>query len=433
MPPRRYQAPPDREAISIEVGEQVIEAYMGEPVAAAMLGAGLTAFSRSVKYHRPRGAPCGAGHCAHCLMRIDGLPNRAACQTPCRPGLRAAYQNVVGSARHDLLGVTDWFFPRGIDHHELFTGVPLVQGMVQKIVRKLAGLGTLPEAVPASRPIRHRRTEVLVVGGGASGLAAFEAVLQAGREAVLLEAADTLGGRLRSVLWERPPALPGQVELQSTAEFLHRPRGTLEVVASTPAGIVRWHPEVVVLATGTYPSPGLFANNDLPGIFDAYWAAELMSRFGVLPCERPVLCAGPELSEPLEALFRQAGAEIAATLPPSAALRAGSPRILEARGSASVEALRIEGPGGTETVEADGLVLGLPRAPAFELAVQAGAETRFDPAAGGFVVCTDEAGQVSPGVFACGSLCAAASPEAAAESGRRVGRAAAEAVEGGSL
>ena len=31
---------------------------------------------------------------------------------------------MVGSKDTDLLRVADWFFPEGMNHHELFAGVP---------------------------------------------------------------------------------------------------------------------------------------------------------------------------------------------------------------------------------------------------------------------------------------------------------------------
>ena len=40
-------------------------------------------FSRSFKYHRPRGLLCCSGHCANCMMTVDGVPNVRVCVEPC--------------------------------------------------------------------------------------------------------------------------------------------------------------------------------------------------------------------------------------------------------------------------------------------------------------------------------------------------------------
>ena len=57
-------------------------------------------------------------------------------------------------------------------------------------------------------------------------------------------------------------------------------------------------------------------------------------------------------------------------------------------------------------------------APSFELAVQAGASTRFDPARG-YVPSSNDVGEVAPNVFCAGSCRAA---RASAEDGEGVGR-----------
>src|SRR6266446_3946950 len=65
-----------------------IEAQAQDTVAAALLRAGVTTFTRSIKYHRPRGPFCFAGSCGQCLMRIDGLPSLPACRVRVAEGMR---------------------------------------------------------------------------------------------------------------------------------------------------------------------------------------------------------------------------------------------------------------------------------------------------------------------------------------------------------
>src|SRR5512146_925227 len=124
-------------------------ARTGEPLAAALLAAGVAILGRSPKYHRPRGAFCLAGSCAGCLVRVDGLPSRPACRTPCRDGLEAETQNAVPGARHDLLGAVDLATPHGLDHHRLGTSTPLASRAAVAIARRLAGVGRLPSLAAA--------------------------------------------------------------------------------------------------------------------------------------------------------------------------------------------------------------------------------------------------------------------------------------------
>jgi sarcosine oxidase subunit alpha len=79
----------------------------GDTVASALFGEGQRVFSRSFKYHRPRGLLCCQGTCPNCMLTVDGTPNVRACVTPLAEGMRVEGQNFRGSLDHDLLSVTD--------------------------------------------------------------------------------------------------------------------------------------------------------------------------------------------------------------------------------------------------------------------------------------------------------------------------------------
>ena len=70
-----------QDSVRISLDGEAIDAQPGDTIAAALLRARITTFTRSIKYHRPRGFFCLAGHCGACLMRIDGKPNVRACKT----------------------------------------------------------------------------------------------------------------------------------------------------------------------------------------------------------------------------------------------------------------------------------------------------------------------------------------------------------------
>lgn len=55
-------------------------------VAAALLGAGVTAFRRSAT-GEPRAPVCGMGTCFECRVTIDGIPQRRACLVVVRQGM----------------------------------------------------------------------------------------------------------------------------------------------------------------------------------------------------------------------------------------------------------------------------------------------------------------------------------------------------------
>jgi sarcosine oxidase subunit alpha len=84
-----------------------VTAFAGDTIGSALYAFGLRAFSRSFKYHRPRGLVCVSGGCANCMMTVDGTPNVRVCVEPVREGASVEPQNVLGSLERDLLSIVD--------------------------------------------------------------------------------------------------------------------------------------------------------------------------------------------------------------------------------------------------------------------------------------------------------------------------------------
>ena len=75
-------------------------------------------------------------------------------------------------------------------------------------------------------PQVQQEVDVLVIGAGAAGLAAADALKRAGRSVLVVEARDRVGGRC---LTRRLPGVPSPVELG--AEFIHgRPEATMALL-----------------------------------------------------------------------------------------------------------------------------------------------------------------------------------------------------------
>jgi hypothetical protein len=74
-----------------------VEAREGEPIAAALLAAGIRVFRTMPRTGEPRGGYCFVGRCSDCLMIVDGAPNVIACLTAVRHGMRVATQHGLGS------------------------------------------------------------------------------------------------------------------------------------------------------------------------------------------------------------------------------------------------------------------------------------------------------------------------------------------------
>lgn len=76
---------------------------LGDTIASALYANKIRIFSRSLKYHRPRGLYSMNGECSNCFVEVDGLPNIQAELTPLRDGMYIQSQNVVGSPDLDLM------------------------------------------------------------------------------------------------------------------------------------------------------------------------------------------------------------------------------------------------------------------------------------------------------------------------------------------
>ncbi len=95
----RVESPgaPPRGRVSFNFDGRELDAIDGEPIAVALLAAGVRVFRTTPAGH-PRGGFCFVGRCADCLMVVDGVPNTRACQTAIRAGMRVETQQGLGPA-----------------------------------------------------------------------------------------------------------------------------------------------------------------------------------------------------------------------------------------------------------------------------------------------------------------------------------------------
>jgi len=75
--------------VRILVDGRVLAVEPGQSLAAALLGAGVTAFRTSVS-GEPRGPVCGMGTCHECRVTVDGAPHRRACLELVKEGMEVA-------------------------------------------------------------------------------------------------------------------------------------------------------------------------------------------------------------------------------------------------------------------------------------------------------------------------------------------------------
>ena len=93
---RRIQAGVERgECFEIEVDGEMISAYEGETIAAALLAAGKRICRKTTKRKEPRGIYCGMGVCFECIMIVNGKPNTRVCQALAMPNCKVETQYLI--------------------------------------------------------------------------------------------------------------------------------------------------------------------------------------------------------------------------------------------------------------------------------------------------------------------------------------------------
>ncbi len=471
-PARRINLPNDcpykrGDEIQFQFEGGSIEGYRHEPLAIALLAAGVRVFGRSIKYHRPRGATCLQAHCSGCLMRVDGVPNVRTCDTPCRSGQVVERQIGWPGSGRDLFRLMDWIYGQRLDHHGMFTSSGTLNRMAMRFVRKMAGFGDPPTAdIPRINLLERGEAEVVVIGAGTAGLAASMALAEAGHPVILFEHGDKIGGRLLGRACRIPTdddrkrsGWEVRQEIKSRFEKLHGielhqctpvvavypgPDGPC-VVASNDRETISIDARRLIVTCGAWDQVPLFEDNDLPGIFTLRGLDRLVCGWGVVPAE-PILVAG-ESDEALQLALQLslASVELAGVLTErregelvDVLSKAGvdlihGHRILRARGGRWLDRVELATASSTEpdlVLDCGMLAVEAPESPAYELAHHAGCRVEFRSASG-YVVVTDENGRTSDvRVFAAGHCAGARDTAEAMAQGVRAGLACASKLEG---
>ena len=320
LPPAPTQRIDRDRRLSFTYQGRPFEGLEGDSVATALYATGIRIFSRSIKYHRPRGLFSLDGECSNCFMEVDGLPNVRAETTLVRAGMAVKAQNVLGSAERDWWGIMDkldWAMPAGFYYRVFHKPYDMWPFFVKRI-RQVAGIGRVnPDWQPGPRERLFLNAEVCVVGGGAAGMSAALAAAACGLRVVLLEARPWLGGcfdwRTRAygpgvALHERATELAARVDAEAkirtlTHAFVNGLWGDGHVTAFQVGGkgeafeerYVEVRADTVVAATGCIERPLLFENNDRPGVMQVACAHRLAHTYGILPGKKAVFCVGHDL------------------------------------------------------------------------------------------------------------------------------------------
>ena len=455
LPPQPGERIDRNRSLTFTFDGKPVDALEGDTIASALFAAGRRTFSRSFKYHRRRGLLCCSGACANCLVQVDGAPGIRACTEPARPGAVVEHMNARPRLDFDVMSITDRiggpFTPPGF-YYKTFKWPRKAWPLYEKVLRNAAGLGTLPQTQGErtwKTEYRRRHADLLVIGGGAAGLAAATTAARLGADVVLVDENPVLGGRL---LWEGGHQLAAElagraqaagVELLTGASALGHYDGLIAVWQDSTLHQIRSRHQL--FATGAIEQPLMFAGNDLPGVMLSGGAERLMALYSVAPGRRAVLVTSSDRGLTAAVRLRRAGLQIDAVADlretRSAAANATASSGVEllsgwtavaATGRRQVQAVTLApvasvapgaGPMPRRELQCDLLIVSGGDAPAVSLPSQAGASAAYDADSGTFRLAP-----TPPTVSAAGQLTGHGGVRAAGISGELAGLRAAAAL-----
>ena len=373
-------------AVSFTFAGWKITGFEGDTIASAAFAAGKRVFSRSFKYHRPRGLLCCSGHCPNCQMTVDGVPERPRLHRADSRGRRRRGPERALVARLRL-HVADGQGRRPVHAGRASTTAPSsARGPRGRCTRSSCA------APPGSaRSIRTRGTRGATtpsIGGRACSSSA--AAPRAGRPRSRPRRRGPGSCSSTRIARNRDLALPG-VEVLAPARALGIWEGGL-VPVDADTVLYRFRAERIVVATGATEQPLVFPGNDLVGVMLPDGVRRLIRDFSIRPGERAVVLGSDDETLAIADELADVGIEVAKVVD----LRDVRPRELAAQGGKGrVRRLVLDG----ESYDCDLLVASGGRQPAYSLLAQAGARVEFDDALGVFVPT-----ELPDGVEAVGSV-----------------------------
>ena len=295
--------------------------FEDDTLASALLAGGVRVIGRSFKYHRPRGVFSAGPEEPSALVQLGDDPARtdpncAVTDVELYAGLVAQSQNCWPSVNRDVGAINELFsslMPAGF-YYKTFKWPAGLWATYEKVIRQAAGLGRSPSQPDPDR-YDHAIAfcDVLVVGGGPSGLSAALAAARTGARVILADERPRLGGSLLATA-------PGTIEIdgRDADTWVDHARGELESFdevrllnrttvtgyygsnyltllervtdhlgsGKAAAGVPRqrlWKVRAgqVVLATGAIERPLVFADNDRPGIMLAGAVRAYLNQYAV--------------------------------------------------------------------------------------------------------------------------------------------------------
>ena len=301
------------------------QGFEGDTLASALVANGVRLVGRSFKYHRPRGLFGAGSEEPNAIVQVESgartLPNLRATQVELYDGLTADSVNAWPSVEFDIGIVNDLasrLLPAGF-YYKTFMWPASWWMTYEHVIRRAAGLGVAPpSADPDTYDHMYAHCDILIVGGGPTGLAAALAAGRTGARVIIADEQSEFGGALlgsRSEIDDMPGiewAASAVAELAGMDEVRVMPRTTafghydhnyigLLERRTDHFGPGRGDGNVsrqrmwkiragrVIHAGGAIERSLVFAGNDRPGVMLASGAATYANRWAAVAGRRAVV------------------------------------------------------------------------------------------------------------------------------------------------
>lgn len=370
-----------------------VSGYQGDTIASALAAAGEQVFSRSMKYHRPRGILTADYWDPNLLVQVGVEPNTRAGHRLLEADMDVRAQNAWPSLHRDIKAVTGLlgnFISSGF-YYKTFMRPRRLWPLYERVLSTYAPGGRVDlDSRPRYHDHRYAHPDVVIAGAGPAGIEAALAATEAGARVLLVEHEQAVGGHLRysgsptdrTILSELRSALQkSEVEVltDSTVTGRYEDNWLAIVQRSHPIAserLIKARAKILVAAPGLIERPYVFEGNDRPGVITSGAARRLINLWGVKPGTRAVVFTANQEGDATVADLEGAGVEIAAVIDG----RQGQ-RITATRGSArAVDGVIADG----SLIRADLLVVAAGWTAPTSLLNMAGDRPVYDPSAARF-------------------------------------------------
>jgi sarcosine oxidase subunit alpha len=314
--------------ISFKFNGKKLFGFKGDTLASALLANDIHLVARSFKYHRPRGIMTSGSEEPNAIIQLHDNssrtePNVRATEIELYEGLEASSQNCWPSVNFDIGGINNFLsplLPAGF-YYKTFMWPASFWEKYEYFIRKSAGLGKSPtEADPDIYDHKYVHCDVLVIGGGISGIIAAKSAAKNGLKTLIVDEKPNLGG---TTIYQNNDHF--KINDENSSKWLQNEIDSLKnfenLEVKTRTSVAAYHgynfvlarenltdhieiskrenkvrqrllkirAKKVITATGSIERPLIFNNNDRPGILLSSAIKKYADFYGVKSGEEIVL------------------------------------------------------------------------------------------------------------------------------------------------